>query len=385
MPKGSRCHQNSITQYDKHDSASWGSKNDEFIAKLIKDGTPKNTLKAYISDINYFWAWYSASLNTRHAHFYPIPSAVIIDFITDHLGCMEKSTEDELSSPRNNKKKDAPLKAKSGAHKLSTIRRRLSSISSAHNALGLGNENPCRNPQIAFLLSKAKRALSSSNKTSQKDGATLDVIGKLINSCNEVIASIGGHKSMKNGYNRNLWLRAIRDKAILMTGFSGAMRRSEISSIRMDNVLKIPEGYLITIQKSKTDQAGDGEVIPVLDESARALSDWLDASEINEGNLFRGITNTGNLTQSISERTIYNAITQRAAESNIEMDITPHSLRSGFITEAGRQNISLQEAMLISRHKTVSVAMNYHRKGNLVHNKSARMTRKKSKNSDDPE
>ena len=165
----------------------------------------------------------------------------------------------------------------------------------------------------------------------------------------------------------------IRDKAILLVGFSsGGRRRAEIASFKVEDLKPVDEGYLITISKSKTDQDAKGHTVPVYGEAAHALKMWLVKSGIRSGPLFRGIKTNNTFYKGISGRSI-NLIVKRHIE-RVGLDPAPygaHSLRAGFITEASRQGIQLSEAMMLSGHKSVNVALGYCRQSDVVTNKAS--------------
>ncbi len=115
------------------------------VKAILDEGTAENTRKAYRSDIEYIATW--ARIAAGYEMGYPVPPALLIRFITDHLGGMDEETDKSLVS--------MGIKSRMGAHSLNTICRRIASLSAAHEALKV--ENPCRSKEVSILLSKARR------------------------------------------------------------------------------------------------------------------------------------------------------------------------------------------------------------------------------------
>lgn len=315
------------------------------VKAILEAGTAENTKRAYRGDIEYFMAW--ASVATGYDMGFPVPVALVVRFITDHLYSMDNSTDKNLVV--------MGIKARLGTHSISTVSRRISSLSVAHEAQKM--ENPCRSQEVKTLLSKARKAATKMGITPQKKKAiTKNLLEAIISTC-------GGS------------LIDIRDKALLLFAFaSGGRRRSEVAKARTDNLTSVEGGYVYHMPYSKTDQEGEGSDLPVLGLAAIALNEWLKASGIKEGYLFRGITKNGKVLEGISGKTVARIVKKRALMAGLDSSIFGgHSLRSGFITEAGRQGKALADAMALSGHRTISVALGYHQAGSVIHNPAARL------------
>jgi len=95
------------------------------------------------------------------------------------------------------------------------------------------------------------------------------------------------------------WVRGNRDKALLLTGFAGAFRRSELAALRQEHIDSRPDGLLVTVPESKTDQEGEGQLVAIrrIEDSeycpVSALRKWVDVSSIGEGAIFRGVPRSG--------------------------------------------------------------------------------------------
>ncbi len=157
-----------------------------------------------------------------------------------------------------------------------------------------------------------------------------------------------------------------RDKALLLVGFAGAFRRSElvgldVADLRLNGVLKI------TIRQSKTDQEGAGQVkvIPSIADTdidpVAAMRVWLDASGIKSGAVFRQIDRWGNMRESrLTSQSV--ALVVKGAAQSAELDwraFSGHSLRSGFITEAAGAGVESRDIMSQTGHKSESVMRGY--------------------------
>lgn len=167
----------------------------------------------------------------------------------------------------------------------------------------------------------------------------------------------------------------VRDKALLLVGFAGGgRRRSELSRLRHEDITRSQGGYTLYINRSKTDQEGQGLSIPLYGEAAHALRAWLVKSGLRTGPVFRGIYPNQSFTHQLTGQAILDVVRRRAKQAGYEpSDFGAHSLRSGFVTEAGRQGIHLREVMALTGHRSVAVALNYYRNGDRDHNPATQL------------
>jgi integrase len=217
---------------------------------------------------------------------------------------------------------DAGIKQRHGPHSVSTISQRIYTLSTAHRLQGIKDaENPCRSEPVRLLLSKVRRsAVKGGWRPSKKKAATLDLLFTLLSTC---------------GTEKNI---DIRDRALIYFAFSsGGRRRSEVAGARVEHLSRVNDGYLYHLDCSKTDQDAKGEEKPILGKAGKAVADWLSASGITEGYLFRAITRGDRVTDSgIQPITVARIVQKRAAMAGLDpMLFAGHSLRSGFVTEAG--------------------------------------------------
>jgi integrase len=320
------------------------------VTTIIEQATADNTRAAYRKDLSYFWAWAAMAVGIEQT--YPVPVDVLIKFILDHTGGMDPAVDQALV--------DAKIKQRLGAHSVSTISRRISSISMAHRFQGIKDDkNPCRSEPVKLLLVKVRRAAVKQGwRPSKKKAATLDVFFTLISSC--------GTEKMID----------IRDRALMYFAFSsGGRRRSEVAVAKIDQLTPVADGYLFHLSTSKTDQDAVGSEKPVLGKAGAALAEWIRLAEIVDGYLFRGITKGGKITDSgIQPITVARIIQKRARMAGLDPILFGgHSLRSGFVTEAGMQGKPLGDIMALSGHRTVAVVNGYYQAGNALNNSAAKL------------
>lgn len=316
------------------------------LRRVIDDGTPPNTQQAYGSDMRYFWTWCSA-IGWTDEPIMPVPADIIAKFVVDHLEGLENDIEEEM--------RDRGAKAKVGPHSISTIDRRVSTLSTYHKTKGF--PSPCNDPLVSQLMSKARKAAARRGvKPKKKKAVVKDVLERMLETCSDerVID--------------------IRDRALLFFGWSsGGRRRSEIVSATYENLEERSKDFVYQLGVTKTDQEGEGNVVPVGGRAAEAMRAWLDVSKIDSGPLFRAVDRHSNIGKTaLSDKAVALIVKERAKKAGLKASLfAAHSLRSGFITESGIQGKSLLEAMKLSGHKTMQVAAGYHQAGSALHNEAA--------------
>ena len=156
----------------------------------------------------------------------------------------------------------------------------------------------------------------------------------------------------------------IRDKAIILVGFSGGFRRSELVNIYYDDIEFVSEGVKIFIKRSKTDQSGEGMIkaIPYFDNKTfcpvLALKQWIDNCEIKSGKIF-----------DISDKSVALIIKKYASLAGLDANkYGGHSLRSGFATSAAESGAEERNIMAMTGHKTTQMVRRYIQEANLFKN-----------------
>jgi integrase len=160
-------------------------------------------------------------------------------------------------------------------------------------------------------------------------------------------------------------LKGFRDRALLLLGFAGAFRRSELVALDVADLEETEEGMRVSIRRSKTDQEGKGEVIAIVRGSVncpvKAVKNWLQAISITEGPMFRPVTKGGKVGNSrLTDKSVASIIKTYARRLGLnEADFSGHSLRSGFLTSAARRGASVFKMRDVSRHKSMDVLQSY--------------------------
>lgn len=295
----------------------------------ISETKAENTINAYESDWEDFCDW------CDFTHVRPLPAQVstIINYIND---LADYAT-------------------------IATIRRRISAISENHNAAGFSEKNPCRD----WMVREALIGLSRQKGTAQK-GKTpiyIDEIQKMISVMDLTKPA------------------DLRDKAILLLGFMGAFRRSEISGIDVEDIIFLPQGMVVTIIHSKTDQTSMGQQvgIPYIEDkdlcAVRAVRDWLQAAGITTGPLFRSILKNGKPSlHRLSDKSINLIIKRYIERIGLNPDMYgAHSLRHGFATSAALSGVEERIIMKQTRHRSVEMVRRYINEGDLFVNNPVSM------------
>ena len=134
--------------------------------------------------------------------------------------------------------------------------------------------------------------------------------------------------------------------------------------------------FIYTLAHSKTNQSGTDAPEnhkPVTGRAAVALKAWLGAAQISEGAIFRRIRKGGHVAEPLTPAAVRNIVKQRCALAGVEGDFSAHSLRSGFVTEAGRRNLPLADTMALTGHQSVNTVLGYFRADSALNNQAARM------------
>lgn len=242
---------------------------------------------------------------------------------------------------------------------VSTITRRLTAITKAHFAAGYPS-SPATTKH--FIVGETMKGIRRVVGTAQhgKDPLLTSDIRNVVSHC------------PKN-------LLGLRDRALLLIGYSGASRRSEISAIDFAHIRWYPEGIVITQPRSKTDQEGAGREIgiPCGEDPdtcpVRALKTWLSAAAIASGPVFRGVDRHGNVSNTrLHPDSIGKLLKRSAARAGLAVDgISGHSLRAGHATQAARNGVSESRIMRQTGHKSAAMVRRYIRKGRIFSDSAA--------------
>ena len=164
----------------------------------------------------------------------------------------------------------------------------------------------------------------------------------------------------------------LRDSALLLVGLAAALRRSELVALDVSDIRFVPEGMIVSISKSKTDQEGEGETLAIAKGdrpdlcAVRALQAWLNLAGIREGAIFRRVRAGDRLTADrLSDKAVARTVKKHAERIGLDPALfAGHSLRSGGITAAVREGHDERELSRLSRHRDMSVLRAYIRREN---------------------
>jgi site-specific recombinase XerD len=156
-----------------------------------------------------------------------------------------------------------------------------------------------------------------------------------------------------------------RDRALLLLGFAGALRRSELVAINVEHVAETPQGLLVHVPRSKTDQEGSGTTIAIPRGKRHcpvaAYRRWIETGRLKAGPVFRPIDKAGSIRPArLTDRSVANIIKAYAARAGLDpADFSGHSLRAGFLTTAAANGASIFKMMDVSRHRSVDSLRGY--------------------------
>ena len=241
--------------------------------------------------------------------------------------------------------------------KMSTLKRRLVSIGVIHKLKG--HYLDTKHPSIIENIMGIKRRKGSIQKGKKP---------LLINSLKTIIDVIDQQNKEK--------IKILRDRSIILIGFSGGFRRNEIVSLNYDDLDFVPEGLKIKIKRSKTDQFGEGSIkaLPYFDNSQYcpvvSLKNWIDIARINSGALFRRFSKGSKLTEKrLTDQTVALLIKEYLQLAGIDnKNYSGHSLRSGFATSAAESGAEERSIMAMTGHKSSEMVRRYIKEANLFKN-----------------
>lgn len=279
----------------------------------VEDAVPKNTRRAYESDLRAFAAWCtSAGLAAMPAE--PATIALYMRHRADQR------------------------------RKIATIERALAAICTSHTRAG--HPSPWGHPLVADMRAALRRELGV--RPAKKRAADDGLLRRMLE-----------HVPLSG-------LLGLRDRALLILCWAGALRRSELVALDVEHVTRAPKGLVVLVASSKTDQEHAGAEIPVFFSNAaehcpvRSLEAWLVASGIAAGAIFRRLGRRQELGERLAPAAVLDRVRHYAKLAGLTPDnFGAHSLRSGFMTTAARRGRDLDSIMVTSRHRSERVARGY--------------------------
>lgn len=327
------------------------------VRELLAEAASANTTRSYATALRYWAAWFQGRFGAAIS--LPVPEATVVQFVVDHLARRGKAgLAWELPEALDAHLVAAKLKQKPGPFKLNTVIHRVAVLSAAHQAHKA--DNPCESPSVRHLLARGRRAtVKRGVRPHKKTAITKPELEAMLATCDGS-------------------LEGLRDRAMLLFGFaSGGRRRSEIAVADHQDLRRIDgTDFIYRLEHSKSQQAGANAHStpdkPVLGRAGVALAAWLTAAKIQDGALFRRLWGD-RVGPALSDRSIALIVQRRAALAGLKGDFGGHSLRSGFITEGGRQGIALPALMALTEHRSVAQAIGYFQAGEAPNNPAARL------------
>lgn len=312
-------------------------------------------MRSYRSALTYWAAWlqgrYGVALGDRS-----VPSAVVVQFVLDHLA---RPTDDAgwthaLPPAFDTALVAAGIKGHAGPLAFNTVSHRLAVLATWHRVRGW--DPPTESPAVKTLLRQARKAQVRHGITVRKKTAVvLEPLQALLATCTD-------------------GLRGVRDRALLLLAWSGGgRRRSEVVGLQVADVRRLDaDTWVYALGTTKTDTNGVQREKPLRGEAAHALAAWLAAAPTSTGPLFRRLHRGGHVgTTALTADHVARMVQRRAKLAGLDGDWAAHSLRSGFVTEAGRQGVPLGEVMAMTEHRGVGTVMGYFQAGSLLTSRAA--------------
>lgn len=235
--------------------------------------------------------------------------------------------------------------------KASTLGRRVAAIRYAHALAGL--EPPTAKEAVRATIKGIRRAIGAAR--TRKAPATAERVMEMVALCPDTLAGK-------------------RDRALLLLGFAGALRRSELVALQVADLEDVPEGLRLHIRRSKTDQEGEGVAIAI-PRGARvcpvaAVKAWLAAAGISDGPVFRPVAKGGRVLQcALTGKGAAGIVKLYAARAGFNAkEYSGHSLRAGFLTSAAARGASVFKMMDVSRHRSMETLRVYVRDADAFRN-----------------
>src|SRR4051794_20201040 len=313
-----------VTTTTKGDGAIASSHSFDLAREFARQSKAQNTLRGYRADWGNFCQWCEA----RNLCPLPASSESVAGFIAQ---CAQRL-------------------------KVGTIQRRLNAIAEAHKAMEV--ESPTHSTTVRNTMKGIRRRLGTAS--GQKAAVLTDDVRAMI----EV---------------SNSGLIGARDCALILLGFAGAFRRSELVALDVQDCAFGRDGLTITLRRSKTDQDGQGRKLGIPYGSnpdtcpVRVVQAWLEQSGITAGALFRSITRHGSIQdRRLSGLDVARIVKKLAARAGLDAArYAGHSLRAGHATSAAIAGASERSIMAQTGHRSVQMVRRYIRDGSLFRENSA--------------
>lgn len=323
------------------------------LTELFRRGTPPNTLRAWERDLAYLAAWKMAAFGRPLA--WPEDETVALRFILDHA-------KDLTNTP--GPAQDVALelvaiglRASLACPAPATLDRRIASWQAFHRMRNLAS--PFAAPLVRQARQKARRAAARPRAPKSPRPLTRDILVSLLDTCDDS-------------------RRGIRDRAMLMLAFaSGGRRRSEVTALNVEDIGRDDfdrKGLLwVRLLETKTTRQDHAPKLPLKGRAARAVVNWLEATGLTDGPLFRPVSKADRpLPRRLAPDALRVILRQRLRLAGLPPDFaTPHGLRAGFLTQAALDGAPLAAAMQLSLHRSAVQAQKYYADVEISENPAA--------------
>lgn len=300
------------TRFNGHNLADRNEEVSEEVLGYLKNGLAENTRRAYAADLRHFEEWGGVI---------PASEAMVANY----------------------------LAAQAGKLACATLERRLATLSKLHRMNGLPN------PVGSDLVRATMRGIKRKHGVAQRQAKPLmreELFG--------ILDALGTS------------LRDVRDRALLLVGFAGAFRRSELVGINIEDIEWRSDGVIVCLRSSKTDQLGEGRNVGIPIGSpgtcpVGALKTWLTTTSIRNGPVFRAIDRHGNVNDgSLSGEAVSLILKKRVRSLRLDENrYSGHSLRAGLATSAAAAGIpalSIRQLTGHTQNKTLALYIRNSRK-----------------------
>ncbi|HEY9080479.1 tyrosine-type recombinase/integrase [Magnetovibrio sp.] len=284
----------------------------DLVRSYVRQSVSENTRRAYRADLKHFTAW---------GGIIPASDVMVAEYLVEHAG--------ELS--------------------IATLTRRLASISKTHAAKGL--LSPTKSELVKSTMRGIKRAHAAPQRAAQP---------LLVEDLMRIMAMLGDD------------VKDVRDRALLLTGFAGGFRRSELVGLNVDDLEWVRQGLVIHLRRSKTDQEGQGRKVGVPYARGRwcpveSLKAWITIAEIEGGPIFRPVTRHERIQDArLSAEAINGVVKERVGAIGMDpKQFSGHSLRAGLATSAAQAGVATWKIRQQTGHASDAMLARYIRDGEL--------------------
>jgi site-specific recombinase XerD len=298
---------------------------EKHVREFIRASKADNTIRGYQADWRHFCAWCGSRGGLQ-----PLPASpdAVAAFIAECAGNLKPGS----------------------------IQRRLNAIAEAHKAAGFGS--PTQHPLVRNTMKGIRRTKGTA--PAQKAPALTEEI--------RTMAEAAGDGTM-----------GARDRALILLGFAGAFRRSELVGLDVEDCTISRDGLTVTLRRSKIDQEGAGRKVGIPYGSnpetcpVRTIQSWMEQAGITTGPLFRSVNRKGKVqTRGLSGVDVARIVKKLAQRAGLDASkYAGHSLRAGHATAAAIAGASERSIMNQTGHRSVQMVRRYIRDGNLFRENSA--------------